>query len=289
MQPSPAAAAPAPPPPRDPVCGMLVDPEKPAGGTVERGRYRYPFCSAACRDRFLSAPERFFAIDPVCGMEVNPKSPKGGSWEWKGRPFHFCSMKCLARFQADPEGILARGPGGMPRAEKPPAAPPGGKVVWVCPMDPEVRESEPVPCPICGMALEPLVEGGMPSAEEPPNPELESMSRRLWWGLGPALLVLLLAMSHWLPMAFAADHLLGWRGNALLQLALSAPVVLWGGWPFFERAWRSFRTRHLNMFTLIGLGTAVAFAFSALAAALPVQVWPAAFLGPHGQPPVYFE
>ncbi len=289
MQPIPAAAAPAPPPPRDPVCGMLVDPERPAGGTVERGRYRYHFCSSACRERFLAAPERFFAVDPVCGMEVNPKSPKGGSFEWKGQAHYFCSMKCLARFQADPEGILARGPGGMPKADQPPAAPPGGRVVWVCPMDPEVRESEPVPCPICGMALEPLVEGGMPSAEEPPNPELASMSRRLWWGLGPALLVLILAMSHWLPMAFAADHLLGWRGNALLQLALSAPVVLWGGWPFFERAWRSFRTRHLNMFTLIGLGTAVAFAFSALAAALPVEVWPAAFLGPHGQPPVYFE
>jgi len=268
---------------------MLVDPEKPAGGTVERGRYRYHFCSPACRDRFLAAPERFIAIDPVCGMEVNPKSPKGGSWEWKGRTFHFCSMKCLARFQADPEGHLARGPGGMPRAEPPPAAPPGGKVVWVCPMDPEVRESEPIPCPICGMALEPLVEGGMPSAEEPKNPELASMSRRLWWGLAPSLLVLLLAMSHWLPMAFTADHLLGWRWNALLQLALSAPVVLWGGWPFFERAWLSFRTRHLNMFTLIGLGTAAAFAFSALAAVLPVSVWPAAFLGPHGQPPVYFE
>jgi Cu+-exporting ATPase len=266
---------------------MEVDPQGPAGGTVERGRYRYHFCSVACRERFLAEPERWFALDPVCGMEVNPRSPKGGSWEWSGRTFFFCSMKCLARFQADPEGHLARGPGGMPKAE-PPAAPPGAEVVWVCPMDPEVRESEPVPCPICGMALEPLVEGGAPGAEVP-NPELEGMSRRLWRGLLPALAVLLLAMSHWLPMAWSADHLLGWRANALLQLALSAPVVLWGGWPFFERAWRSLRTRHLNMFTLIGLGTAAAFAFSALAAVLPTSAWPAAFLGAHGQPPVYFE
>jgi Cu+-exporting ATPase len=288
MAPTRAAPVTAPPSQRDPVCGMTVDPEAPAGGTVERGRARYHFCSQACRERFLAEPERWLAIDPVCGMEVNPRSPKGGAWEWQGRTFSFCSMKCLARFQAEPAKILATGPGGMPRPEAPPAAKPGAKVVWVCPMDPEVRESEPIPCPICGMALEPLVEGGAPGAAAP-SPELESMSRRLWWGLGPALAVLLLAMSHWLPMAWSADHLLGWRGNALLQLGLSAPVVLWGGWPFFERAWRSLRTRRLNMFTLIGLGTAAAFAFSALAASLPVAVWPEAFLGPHGQPPVYFE
>ncbi len=287
---APATAAPAAPPPRDPVCGMLVDPEKPAGGTVERGRYRYHFCSAGCREKFLAEPERYFALDPVCGMEVNPKSPKGGSWEHGGRTFHFCNPKCLAKFQADPEGHLARGPGGMASTAAPaapPVAPPGAQVWWVCPMDPEVKEKEPVPCPICGMALEPMVEGG--AAVAAPNPELRNMSRRLWWGLAPAAAVLLLAMSHWLPMAFTADHLLGWRANALLQLALSAPVVLWGGWPFFERAWLSLRTRRFNMFTLIGLGTAAAFGFSAAAALLPVSAWPAAFLGPHGQPPVYFE
>jgi Cu+-exporting ATPase len=288
MQPTAAAPAAAPgPAPRDPVCGMLVDPQRPAGGTAERGRYRYHFCSAACRERFLAAPERFIAIDPVCGMEVNPKSPKGGSWEWGGRTYFFCNPKCMAKMQAAPEEILSRKAGTPVPLRS--AAPEGAAVLWVCPMDPEVRESEPIPCPICGMALEPLVEGGMPLGEEPLSPELASMSRRLWWGLGPALLVLILAMSHWLPMALSADHLLGWRWNALLQLALSAPVVLWGGWPFFERAWLSVRTRHLNMFTLIGLGTAAAFAFSALAAVLPVSVWPEGFLGPHGQPPVYFE
>jgi Cu+-exporting ATPase len=267
---------------------MLVDPGSPPGGTVERGRYRYHFCSATCRERFEAEPERFIAIDPVCGMEVNPRSPKGGSWELEGREHFFCSMKCLARFQADPQGILRAGPGGMPKAEPPPAPPPGGEVVWVCPMDPEVREKEPVPCPICGMALEPLVVGGMPSMDER-NPELDNMSRRFWVSLAPAAAVLLLGMSHLLPAAWTADHLLGARTNALLQLALATPVVLWGGWPFFERAWLSVKTRHFNMFTLIGLGTGAAYAFSAAAALLPATAFPAAFRGEHGEVPLYFE
>ncbi len=283
-----ATQAPAPPPPRDPVCGMLVDPAHPAGGTVERGRYRYHFCSERCRTAFEQAPERYVAIDPVCGMEVNPKSPKGGSWEYEGRPFYFCNMKCLSKFQAEPQRFLEHAPGAMPRSVPPPAAPAGGEVVWVCPMDPEVREREPVPCPICGMALEPLVVGGMPSADER-NPELDNMSRRLWIGLGPALAVLALAMSHLLPMRFTADHLLGPRLNGWLQLALSAPVVLWAGWPFFQRAWLSLKTRHFNMFTLIGLGTAAAFGFSSLAVLLPADAFPAAFRGPHGAVPIYFE
>ncbi|HEX7623318.1 MAG TPA: HAD-IC family P-type ATPase, partial [Anaeromyxobacteraceae bacterium] len=283
-----APAAPASPPPRDPVCGMVVDPDRPAGGTVARGRYRYHFCSDRCRQAFLAEPERYFAVDPVCGMEVNPKSPRGGAWEHQGHGYFFCSMKCLAKFQAGPEPYLAHGPGGMPKEAAPPAPPPGGEVVWVCPMDPEVREKAPVPCPICGMALEPLVVGGMPSLDAK-NPELDDMTRRLWLGLAPAAVVLVLGMSHWLPVAWSADHLLGPRVNAWLQLAFSAPVVLWGGWPFFERAWLSLKTRHFNMFTLIGLGTSAAFGFSALATFLPSEVFPAAFRGPHGAVPIYFE
>jgi Cu+-exporting ATPase len=264
---------------------MEVDPESPAGGTVVRGRYRYAFCSERCRERFLAEPERFFAVDPVCGMEVNPKAPKGGAFEHAGRTFFFCNPKCRAKFSADPEPFLRHGPGGMPK-EAPPA-PPGAEVVWVCPMDPEVREKAPVPCPICGMALEPLVVGGMPSAEEPPNPELENMSRRFRGGLLPALAVLALAMGD-MASGGALRHALGFRAFALLQLALAAPVVLWGGWPFFERAWLSLRTWKLNMFTLIGLGTAAAFLFSTAAAVLPAGAFPPAFLE-HGAPPVYFE
>ena len=292
MSENPAQSVPAPaaaqPPPRDPVCGMLVDPDHPAGGTVERGRYRYHFCSERCRQAFEAEPERWFAVDPVCGMEVNPRSPKGGSFEHGGRAFFFCNPKCRSKFASDPEPYLRHGPGGTPKAAPPPAASPGGEVVWVCPMDPEVREKEPVPCPICGMALEPLVVGGMPSIDER-NPELENMSRRFWLGLAPAAVVLALAMSHWLPAGWSADHVLGSRANAWIQLALAAPVVLWGGWPFFERAWLSLRTRHLNMFTLIGLGTGAAFAFSVLATVLPAEAFPAAFRGAHGAVPVYFE
>ncbi len=283
-EPSPTAAAPV--PTRDPVCGMEVDRDHPPGGVVQRGRYTYSFCSDRCRERFLASPESFFAIDPVCGMEVNPKAPKGGEHAHAGRAYYFCSPKCRAKFAADPGPYLLHGPGGMPSAV-PPAAPPGAEIVWVCPMDPEVREKEPVPCPICGMALEPLVVGGMPSAEEPANPELQNMTRRFRLGLLPALAVLGLAMGDMLAGG-AVRHALGFRAFAVLQFALATPVVLWGGWPFFERAWLSVRTRHLNMFTLIGLGTAAAYLFSAAATVLPASAFPAAFLE-HGAPPVYFE
>ena len=282
--PPPAAA---PPPTRDPVCGMDVDPASPPGGTVMRGKYAYHFCSAGCRERFEAEPERWFAVDPVCGMEVNPKAPKGGQWQHAERGvFYFCNPKCLAKFSADPAPYLEHGPGGMPKGP-PPAAPPGGEVVWVCPMDPEVREKTPVPCPICGMALEPLVVGGMPSAEEPPNPELQNMSRRFGWGLAPTLALLAVAMGD-MAAGMALFHAMGARPFALLQLVLAAPVVLWGGFPFFERAWLSLRTWKLNMFTLIGIGTGAAFLFSAAAALLPASLFPPAFLE-HGAPPVYFE
>jgi Cu+-exporting ATPase len=229
---------------------------------------------------------RFVAIDPVCGMEVNPKAPKGGRWEHPERgTFYFCNPKCLAKFSADPAPYLEHGPGGVPKT--PPAAPQGGEVVWVCPMCPEVREKEPVPCPSCGMALEPLVVGGMPSAEEPANPELGHMSRRFWWGLAPTVALLALAMGD-MVAGMRLSHAMGARAFALLQLALASPVVLWGGWPFFERAWLSVRTWKLNMFTLVGIGTGAAFLFSAAAALLPASAFPEAFVE-HGVPPVYFE
>ncbi len=283
---APTTAAPAPPPTRDPVCGAEVDPAGPPGGTVERGRYRYHFHDPACRARFEAEPTRWFAVDPVCGMEVNPKAPRGGTCDHQGTSYHFCSPRCRAKFEADPAGVLALRRLG-PTAAPPPAAPPGAEVVWVCPMDPEVREKSPVPCPICGMALEPLVVGGMPSADEPPSPELASMTRRFWWGLPPTLALLVVAMGD-MAAGMQLRHALGFRAFALLQLALSAPVVLVGGWPFFERAWLSLRTWKLNMFTLIGIGTAAAFLFSGLATVLPADSFPAAYLE-HGAPPIYFE
>jgi Cu+-exporting ATPase len=282
-----AAKPPIAPQPKDPVCGMDVDTQNPPGGILQRGRFQYAFCSERCRERFAAEPDRFLAKDPVCGMDVNPKAPRGGSSEYRGETYFFCNMKCLSKFQAEPEKFLASGPTGMPK-EQPPAAPPGGQVVWVCPMDPEVREKEPVPCPICGMALEPLVVGGVPSAAEPPNPELQNMSRRFRWGLAPTVALLAIAMSDVLP-GMPLHRALGARVVTWIELALAAPVVLWGGWPFFERAWISIRTRTLNMFTLIGLGTAAAFAFSAVATVLPADAFPAAFRSEGGAVPVYYE
>jgi Cu+-exporting ATPase len=270
---------------------MEVDPASPPGGSVHRGRYAYHFCSDRCRARFEAEPERFIAIDPVCGMEVNPKAPKGGSLEHAGSTYSFCNPKCHAKFSAEPEKFLAAKPGmaGMHAAQPapPPAVPAGAKVWWVCPMDPEVKEEQPVPCPICGMALEPFVEGGEISAEEPANPELANMSRRFWWGLAPAVALLAIAMGD-MAANMAVRHALGFRAYSLLQLVLATPVVLWGGWPFFERAWLSFRTWNLNMFTLIGIGTAAAWLFSAAATLLPVTAFPEAYLD-HGMPPLYYE
>jgi Cu+-exporting ATPase len=227
------------------------------------------------------------ARDPVCGMAVNMLAPKGGNWEYQGQRYYFCNSKCLAKFSAEPEKYLALQPGAAPVQAVPPAVPAGAKVWWVCPMDPDVKEEKPVPCPICGMALEPFVEGGAITAEEPANPELKNMSRRFWWGLAPSVALLGMAMGD-MASGMALRHAMGFRPYALLQSALATPVVLWGGWPFFERAWLSIRTWKLNMFTLIGIGTAAAWLFSAAATTLPLSAFPATYLD-HGMPPLYFE
>src|SRR5512137_163220 len=280
--PASAPKPPIPPQPRDPVCGTTVDVASPPGGTFLRGRFQHAFCSDGCRERFAADPDAFLAKDPVCGMDVNPFAPRGGSHEHGSKAYHFCNSKCLERFRADPESFLSGGPKGM---EAPPPA--GAEVLWVCPMDPEVKEKSPVPCPICGMALEPLVVGGMPLADER-NPELENMTRRFWLSFVPALFVFNLSMADMLP-GHPVTRLFGARPLAWLQLVASAPVVLWGGWPFFERAWLSLRTRRFNMFTLIGLGTGAAWLFSTAATVLPPSWFPPAFRGHGGAVPIYFE
>jgi Cu+-exporting ATPase len=280
----PSARPPIPPQPRDPVCGAEVDVAAPPGGTARQGRFLYAFCSAGCRQAFEADPERHLSRDPVCGMDVNPWAPRGGSWSRGEETWHFCNERCRERFAADPDRFLRDGPSGM----APPAvAPPGGEVSWVCPMCPEVKERSPVPCPVCGMALEPLVVGGMPLAEQP-NPELEGMTRRLWMCAVPVLMLLTLTMYDMLP-GMPVTRLFKPGPLAWMQLVLATPVVLWGGAPFFERAWLSLRTRRFNMFTLIGLGTGVAWAFSAAATLLPPAWFPPAFRGHGGAVPLYFE
>ncbi len=211
-------------------------------------------------------------LDPVCGMTV---AVEGNELRhaWQGADYFFCSQRCLERFRADPEAALQK---------EAPAEPPAGAAdaLHTCPMHPEVEQTGPGSCPLCGMALEP-VEITLEPAE---NPELKDMTRRFWIAAVFSLpLVLLVMGEHLLGVAFLPP---GW--SSWVQLVLASPVVLWAGWPFFQRGWQSLTTRHLNMFTLIALGTSAAFLFS-LAATLWPGILPEAALGPEGQVPVYYE
>ena len=212
------------------------------------------------------------ARDPVCGMSVDVSGAKHTA-EHAGRRWYFCSARCRARFSAGPAKYLA--------GEVPAAAPAPAGTIYTCPMHPQVRQVGPGFCPICGMALEPAeVE-----AEVGPNAELVDMTHRFWIGLLLTLPVFALEMGGHL----TASHLLPSQqlGN-WLQLALATPVVLWAGWPFFVRGWASVTARSLNMFTLIAMGTGVAWTYSVLATLLP-GLFPAALRGSDGAVPVYFE
>ena len=221
--------------------------------------------------------------DPVCGMGVDP-SQAAASAEYAGRPFFFCSLGCRDRFEAEPARYAKIGNGtthvqGLaPKSETPPSAP-KEKVEWTCPMHPEIVRDAPGNCPICGMALEPRTATG----DEGENPELSSMRRRLWVCAGLSVPLFAIAMRDLLPSLGHAGSWIVW-----LELALATPVVLWGGWPFFVRAVESVRNRSLNMFTLIGLGVAVAYLYSLVAALLPA-VFPPSFRDAAGQVGVYFE
>ncbi len=239
--------------------------------------------------------------DPVCGMKVDPATARGGSYEHAGRSYWFCNPRCRERFASDPGHWLDKGPSASamrvdapapavtapgsaaPAPATAPAAPAGERIEWVCPMDPEVLETKPGPCPICGMALEPRTV----TAAEPANPELDDMTRRLRVAAALTLPLLLVAMGAMLagPGLHAA---LDPRVLGLLELLLATPVTLWAGWPFFQRAWASLRSRRLNMFTLIGLGTGVAWLYSVLAALAP-GLFPASFREHDGSVGRYFE
>jgi Cu+-exporting ATPase len=226
--------------------------------------------------------------DPVCGMSVVPGASKGGSHEHDGRTFHFCGPKCREKFVSDPgryvtESVTAaRVPSETHEAQpKIPGVAP--RTEYVCPMHPQIVRTEPGNCPICGMALEPRTA----TLDEAPNPELVDMTRRFWISVALTGPLLILAMGDMLG-GQVFTHLVGARALAWMNFALSAPVVLWGGWPFFERGWASLKNRHLNMFTLIAMGVGVAFVYSVVAVLFPSSL-PVA-LSEHGSmPPVYFE
>jgi len=227
------------------------------------------------------------AVDPVCGMKVDPeKTPHHA--EHASVTYHFCGAGCREKFRQDPERYLSgRAVTAMSEhsAMPPnPAPPPGKPVEYTCPMHPEVVRDRPGSCPLCGMALEPRTVTGA-AAEE--NPELASMTRRLWIAAALSLPLLVLGMSK---MATALDlaRLLPAGTEHWLELLLATPVVLWAGWPFFERGWASIVNRSLNMFTLIALGTGVAYAESVVATVAPGLLPASLHRGGMGEAPVYF-
>ncbi len=217
-----------------------------------------------------AAPTDHAAIDPVCGMTVDPHTAKHRA-ELHGHPYYFCSGGCRTKFVADPQKYLG------PRTP----APVGEGAIYTCPMHPEIRQPGPGSCPMCGMALEPE----MPSADTGPNPELTDFTRRFWIGLALALPVMALDMGAHI---FGAHNWVEPRLSNYIQFALATPVVLWAGAPFFERGWQSLITRNLNMFTLIAMGTGVAYAYSVVATFAP-GIFPHEFRGHDGAPAVYFE
>ena len=257
---------------KDPVCGMTVDPAK-TRHHAEHAGTAYHFCCDGCRSKFEADPETYLAPkvkDLVCGMTVDPAKTQHHA-EHAGTAFHFCSAGCRTKFAADPAKYLA------PREEPP--APPG--TTFICPMDPEVRQDHPGACPICGMALEPEEV----SADAGPNHELIDMRRRAWIAAAGAVPVVALAMGE---DAFGDRFPVRGQLSNGLQFALASLVVFWAGWPFLQRGWASLRSRHFNMFTLVMIGTGVAWGYSAVATLAP-ELFPPAFHGHGGAVGVYFE
>ncbi len=274
----------------DPICGMTVDESSPL--RAERGGLTFHFCSEHCRDKFVGQAQ------PVTSTPLARVSMRGGSANDSQQVHshhghetvtvkpsiatkYFCPM-C--------PGVESDKPGDCPKCgmalERNPAwvAPASGRTIYTCPMHPEVQRDDPGDCPICGMTLEPMTAPSVKDDEE--NAELRDMTKRFWIGAGLTLPVFVLAMAHLVP-ALAAQSWVESHASRWIQFTLTTPVVVWAGWPFFRRGWRSIVTRHLNMFTLIAIGVGAAYLFSAVAILMPG-------LFPHtmqhdGKVAVYFE
>lgn len=218
-----------------------------------------------------SADSQTTVLDPVCGMTVDPTTTAHHAIH-EGVHHHFCSAGCLGKFTADPGKYLTS----APRSEV--IAAPGA--MWTCPMHHEIRQQGPGTCPICGMALEPEE----PSLDDAPNPELVDFTRRWWVSAGLAVPLLILTMGT----EFLRLRLVDPMYSPWIQLVLTAPIVLWAGWPFFTRGWTSIVTRKLNMFTLIAIGVGAAFVYSLVATVAP-GLFPATFRMHGGMVPVYYE
>ena len=225
-------------------------------------------------DHHHHGPAHGTTVDPVCGMLVDPATARH-KIEHDGQTFYFCSERCRTKFADDPAKYVHGTVQQAPRADVPEGT------IYTCPMHPQIRQIGPGSCPICGMALEPE----LATAETGPNPELIDMTRRFWVGLALSIPVVILEMGGHL----IGDH--GWIDQSLsnwIQLVLATPVVLWAGWPFFVRGWQSVLTRNLNMFTLIAMGTGVAWVYSVVATFVP-GVFPITFREHDGAVACYFE
>ena len=287
---------------RDPICGMSVDTETAQHRSEYDGKTFY-FCCGGCKAKFDAEPARYvqakqvafamhpktlhvpsahgathtqeakeLAKDPVCGMTVDPATTTHRA-EHNGHVHFFCAASCQQKFIADPDKYLLE-------HREPAAAVPGA--IYTCPMHPEVQQDGPGDCPLCGMALEPM----MPSLEDDGAGELQAMGRRLWTLVGLTLPVFVIAMlPHMTPMQWpvAWTNVAGW-----IEAVLASIVVLWGGASFFARGWRSLKPWQPNMYTLIAIGTGVAWAYSALAFLFP-PMFPPGFHDMHGHVAVYFE
>ncbi len=220
-------------------------------------------------------------IDPVCGMKVLPEKA-AATVQHGGRTWYFCGKGCGLKFEADPAKYDGSRPAGASSMTVPAAATPSASAEYTCPMHPEIVQNRPGTCPKCGMALEPRTV----AAGDEGNPELDSMTRRLWIGALLTLPLLAVMVSDLLP----AHPLQHWLGATLgwWEFALATPVVLWGGWPFFERGWASIVHRSPNMFTLIAIGTGASYLYSLVAVAAPAR-FPASFRDASGQIGLYFE
>ena len=283
---------------KDPVCGMTVNTSR-AKATHEHAGKVYYFCRAGCKEKFIADPAKYLMPRKHVGivpMSAHSVQIVPAASDIAAQPVvkvaaisHSACESAPNEYTCpmDPE-VRQRGPGDCPKCgmalEPVVAALPVTKTEYTCPMHPQIVRDAPGSCPICGMALEPRTV----SVEEEQNPELAGMTRRFWVCVALTIPILVVAMADLVPglsglMQFASPRAWQW-----LEFILATPVVLWGGWPFFVRGGRSLVTRNLNMFTLIGLGTGVAYAFSVVGVVFP-GVFPASFRGANGEVAVYFE
>jgi P-type Cu+ transporter len=275
---------------RDTVCGMMVEPAR-AKATAEHAGKTYYFCCTGCAGKFNSDPQKYLNGRPTASVPliqpgdkpISPAPPIGlGGDEPAPRPSKTGTYVC----PMDPE-VRQNHPGaclkcGMALEPEIPSAP-ATRVEYTCPMHPQIVRPEPGSCPICGMALEPRAV----TVEDEENPELVSMARRFWISAALTLPVIALGMSDMIP-GQPVHGVFSMRAIGWIELALATPVVVWCGWPLLARGWASLVNRHLNMFTLIALGTGTAYVYSAIAVLAP-SIFPASFRSSTGEVPAYFE